>query len=82
MNMNATEQPEEPFDWEQWPAHRAEMISALEAMRQHIAQLDRNPNLDNVRPTSDKLMRDTQNVIAAGDAEYGRLHPSVSFDSN
>lgn len=82
MNMKANEEPEKPFDWEQWPARRAEMLVALKAMQQHIAELDPNPNLDNVRAASDKFMRDMQNVIAAGDAEYGRLHPGVSFDSN
>jgi hypothetical protein len=72
----------EPFDWEEWPKRRAEMLAAMKAMQQKIAALDPRPELDSVRAATDKFMRDMQNVISAGDAEYGRLHPGACFDSN
>lgn len=82
MTMESTDEMVVPFDWDDWPAKRAEMLVALKAMQQRIAELDPNPNLDNVRAANDRFMRDMQNVIAAGDAEYSRLHPGASFDTN
>ena len=81
MNIEADEQIE-PFDWEEWPERRAEMLAAMKAMQQKIAELDPRPELDSVRAATDKFMRDMQNVISAGDAEYGRLHHGARFDSN
>ena len=80
--MEPTEELFEPFDWEDWPAKRAEMIAAMKALQQRVAELDPNPGLDSVRAANEQFMRDMQNVIAAGDAEYSRLHPGASFDRN
>jgi hypothetical protein len=80
--MKTTDEEQEPFDWEQWPARRAEMKAAMKAMQDRVAALDPGPNLDNVRAATKKFVSDMENVISAGDAEYGRLHPGATFDSN
>lgn len=80
--MKPTDEPQEPFNWEEWPARRAEMKAAMKAMQERVATLDPGPDLDNVRAATKKFVSDMENVISAGDTEYGRLHPGATFDGN
>ncbi len=71
--------PEDAWTWEEWPAKRAELLQAVDAMRQQLEQVDR-PELEDLRRASAKFMRDIQSVIDAGDAEYRRLYPGATFN--
>ncbi len=72
---------DESWDWEHWPAKRAELLQAVNAMQQQFEQIDR-PELEDLRRAAAKFMSDIKNVIGAGDAEYLRLHPGAQFDAS
>ena len=80
--MSEEELNDQPFDWDEWPERRAELTAALDRMRGELAGIDPRPELDNLRAAGEKFMHDMDNAIAAGDAEYIRLHPGTSFEHN
>jgi hypothetical protein len=74
-----TNQPEEDFDWEQWPEKRAELVQSLNGMKAQFAGID-GPEMEPVLNAAKRFMSDMENVLSAGDAEYRRLHPGAQFD--
>ena len=67
------------FDWEQWPTERLRLVDSVKSFKQQLDTFDR-PELEGLRQASAKFLADMENVISAGDAEYGRLHPGAQFE--
>ena len=70
------------FDWEQWPIRRAELTAAIRNMREQFSSFDATPELEPLRQAGEKLANDLENVIAAGDEEYRRVHPGAQFEAS
>jgi hypothetical protein len=71
--------PDDSIDMEAWPLYRAEMLEKLRDMREQFASLQ-GEKLEPLRRAAEKFVKDLQNAVDAGDAEYRRRHPGAVFD--
>ena len=71
---------EPDFDWEQWPARRADLVQAVAGMKEQFAELGDREELAPLRDAAAKFLGDMENVITAGDAEYRKLYPGAQFE--
>jgi len=80
--VEASNEETDGFDWEQWPVRRAELTAAIRSMREQFGSFDSTPELEPLRQAGEKLANDLENVIAAGDEEYRRVHPGAQFEAS